>query len=295
MTGSAARPRILLADDNADMRNYVRRLLSGRYEVEAVADGEAALAAARAERPDLVLTDVMMPRLDGFGLLRELRSDPQTATIPVIMLSARAGEEARVEGIQSGADDYLVKPFSARELQARVSAHIELARARREAAAADERAGVVLESITDAFFALDSEWRFTYMNAEAERISGVSRGELLGKSHWDIFPAALNTIVEVEFRRAVTEQVSVEFEHYYEPNKKWFGTRAYPSRDGGLSVYFRDITERKAAENATLARAEQLQKLAELASRLHSARDVASLARGHHRRGPHSRSQPTRP
>ena len=93
----------------------------------------------------------MMPRLDGFGLLRELRSDPQTATIPVIMLSARAGEEARVEGIQSGADDYLVKPFSARELQARVSAHIELARARREAAAADERAAVVLESITDAF------------------------------------------------------------------------------------------------------------------------------------------------
>ena len=82
-----------------------------------------------------------MPRLDGFGLLRELRSDPQTATIPVIMLSARAGEEARVEGIESGADDYLVKPFGARELQARVSAHIELARARRAAAAADERAG----------------------------------------------------------------------------------------------------------------------------------------------------------
>ena len=133
----------------------------------------------------------MMPRFDGFGLLRELRADPQTATIPVIMLSARAGEEARVEGIQSGADDYLVKPFSARELQARVSAHIELARARRAAALADERAAVVLESITDAFFALDSEWRFTYMNAEAERINGVSRGELVGKSHWEVFPATV--------------------------------------------------------------------------------------------------------
>jgi PAS domain S-box-containing protein len=276
-TASAARPRVLVADDNADMRDYVRRLLAGRYTVRTVADGRAALASARAERPDLVLTDVMMPRLDGFGLLRELRADPQTATIPVIMLSARAGEEARVDGIQSGADDYLVKPFSARELQARVSAHIELARARRAAALADERAAVVLESITDAFFALDSKWRFTYMNAEAERINEVSRGELFGKSCWEVFPANLGTIVEREYHRAVAEQVSVEFENYYEPFKRWFGIRAYPSRGGGLSVYFRDITDKKAAERATRARAEQLQKLAEIAARLHSAGDVASL------------------
>ncbi len=274
---TAARPRILLADDNADMRAYVRHLLSGRYAVETVPDGASALAAVRTERPDLVVTDVMMPLLDGFGLLRELRSDPQTATIPVIMLSARAGEEARVEGIQSGADDYLVKPFSARELQARVSAHIELARARREAAAADERAAVVLESITDAFFALDSDWRFTYVNAEAERINGVSRGELLGRNHWDVFPATVDTLVEAEYRRAVTDQISVEFENFYEPHKRWYALRAYPSRGGGLSVYFRDITERKLAENATRARAEQLRKLADIASRLHSARDVASL------------------
>ena len=83
-------------------------------------DGEAALAAARQRPPDLILTDVMMPRLDGFGLLRELRADPRTSGIPVILLSARAGEESRVEGMQAGADDYLVKPFSARELLARV-------------------------------------------------------------------------------------------------------------------------------------------------------------------------------
>ena len=223
-TATAPRPRVVVADDNADMREYIRRLLAGRYEVNAVADGQAALAVARADRPDLVLTDVMMPRLDGFGLLRELRADPQTAAIPVIMLSARAGEEARVDGIQSGADDYLVKPFSARELQARVSAHIELARARRAAAAADERAAVVLESITDAFFALDSEWRFTYMNAEAERINGVGRGELLGKNHWEFFAPALGTVVEREYRRAVAEQVAVEFENYYQPYEKWFGS-----------------------------------------------------------------------
>ena len=125
--------RILLADDNADMREYLRRLLSRYYEVIGVADGEAALAAAREHHPDLVLTDVMMPRLDGFGLLQQLRSDPQTKTMPIILLSARAGEESRVEGLKQGADDYLIKPFSARELLARVNTHLELARLRKQA------------------------------------------------------------------------------------------------------------------------------------------------------------------
>lgn len=128
----AARPRILLADDNGDMRDYVRRLLETRYEVEAVGDGEAALKAARASTFDLVLSDVMMPKLDGFGLLCALRSDERTRTIPVILLSARAGEEARVEGMGAGADDYLVKPFSARELMVRVEAHLHLQRERKQ-------------------------------------------------------------------------------------------------------------------------------------------------------------------
>ncbi|HEY5865049.1 MAG TPA: ATP-binding protein, partial [Candidatus Tectomicrobia bacterium] len=124
------RPRIVWADDNADMRNYVRRLLSAWYDVEVVADGEAALVAVRACRPDLVLVDVMMPRRDGFGVLRTLRADPETRTLPVILLSARAGEEARVEGLLAGADAYLVKPFSARELLAQVEAHVKLGRLR---------------------------------------------------------------------------------------------------------------------------------------------------------------------
>jgi signal transduction histidine kinase/CheY-like chemotaxis protein len=134
--GAGKRPRILLADNNADMRDYLTRLLRTRYEVEAVPDGEAALKAARARRPDLVLSDVMMPKLDGFGVLRELRSDAEKASIPILMLSARAGEEARVEGLEAGADDYLIKPFSARELLARVSSQLELSRVRQEASAA---------------------------------------------------------------------------------------------------------------------------------------------------------------
>ncbi len=126
-------PRILLADDNADMRQYVKRLLKQKYNVEAVPDGLAALEAAQKNKPDLVLSDVMMPRLDGFGLLKALRGNEKTGTIPVILLSARAGEEASVEGMEAGADDYLTKPFSARELLARVGAHLKLARVRKEA------------------------------------------------------------------------------------------------------------------------------------------------------------------
>jgi signal transduction histidine kinase len=125
--------RILWADDNADMREYVRRLLAASYEVEAVGDGAAALAAIRRRRPDLVVADVMMPTLDGLGLVRALRDDPQTAALPVILLSARVGEESRIEGYGAGASDYLYKPFGARELLARVAAQLEIARVRREA------------------------------------------------------------------------------------------------------------------------------------------------------------------
>ena len=120
--------RIVLADDNGDMRAYIARLLSRRWTVESAPDGEAALELVRERRPTLVITDVMMPRLDGFGLLRELRNDPVTRSIPVIMLSARAGEESRVEGLEAGADDYIVKPFSARELVARVASQVSLRR-----------------------------------------------------------------------------------------------------------------------------------------------------------------------
>jgi PAS domain S-box-containing protein len=114
------------------MRDYLRRVLSQRYHVHAVADGEAAWSFARKNPVDLVLSDVMMPRMDGFELLRELRSDGRTKTIPIILLSARAGEESRVEGLAAGADDYLTKPFTVRELLARVDAHLKLARLRRE-------------------------------------------------------------------------------------------------------------------------------------------------------------------
>jgi signal transduction histidine kinase/CheY-like chemotaxis protein len=133
---SGPRSRILLADDNADMLGYVRRLLDPAYDVTTVRDGLSALRAAREQRFDLVISDVMMPQLDGFELVAKLREDERTRNLPVMLLSARAGEESHVEGLASGADDYVVKPFGARELLARVAARLEIARIRREADAA---------------------------------------------------------------------------------------------------------------------------------------------------------------
>jgi PAS domain S-box-containing protein len=136
---AAKRELIILADDNADMRRYLTHMLGEQYEVSAVADGHQALEATRKLRPALVLTDVMMPNLDGFGLLRAIREDSTLAGTPVILLSARAGEESRVEGLRADADDYLVKPFTARELLARVATHVKMANLRRETAEREER------------------------------------------------------------------------------------------------------------------------------------------------------------
>ena len=131
--------RVLVVDDNADMRDYLTRLLAPQFDVEAVGDAASAIEAVGRRAPDLVLSDVMLPGRDGLGLLETLRANPTTATVPVVLLSARAGEEAKVEGLRAGADDYLVKPFSARELLARVESHLRLAALRAEVDAERER------------------------------------------------------------------------------------------------------------------------------------------------------------
>jgi signal transduction histidine kinase len=146
--GGRERPLILWADDNADMRDYVRRLLAERYDVLQAPDGASALRLALNAAPDLILSDVMMPGLDGFRLVQALRSDRRTRTIPLILLSARAGEDAAVEGLQAGADDYLAKPFTARELLARVRTHLDLSRARKEWGEELERANRELEAFS---------------------------------------------------------------------------------------------------------------------------------------------------
>ncbi|HYO15096.1 MAG TPA: response regulator [Thermoanaerobaculia bacterium] len=192
--------RILLVDDDAGMREHVRRLLLQEHEVVALSDGAAALQAAREQPFDLVLSAVAMPRLGGVELLAELRSDERTKTLPVILLSARAGEEAEVEGLEAGADDYLVKPFSAKVLLARVGAHLRLQRERRAAQAALRESeakfsiafgqsplALTITSVDDG--------RLVEVNEGFVRLSGYTREEALGRT-----PEELGLWVEPEAR-----------------------------------------------------------------------------------------------
>ncbi len=212
----------------------------------------------------------MMPRLDGFGLVAALRGDAELRDTPVLLLSARAGEEAKVEGLSSGADDYLTKPFSARELLARVRANLEMASLRREsvrvenelrrqAQAAQERAEAILASINDGFLALDQDWRFTYANVAAERMLGRPGADLIGKNYWEEYPPGVDEARNANYRRVMSERVSVAFENFYPQLGRWFDIRAYPARDGGLSIYFQDITERKDAQDVLLRLNETLE------------------------------------
>ena len=275
------RARILLADDNADMRAYVQRLLSPHWEMEAVADGAKALAVASERLPDLVLADVMMPGLDGFALLRALRADPRTATIPVLLLSARAGEEARVEGLEAGADDYLVKPFSARELLARVEAHLTLAQLRREAAeqvrhSAEELAAVVHHSPAAIWIAHDAECCRITGNAAAAALLGVEHTANVSQR----VPGTVRRIyrrhgVALRLEELPLERAIATAQPVHEPELELV-------RPGGTSIYLMgaavplfdahgvvrgavatlvDCTERKRAEDTVRQRTAQFETL----------------------------------
>jgi PAS domain S-box-containing protein len=273
-------PRILVADDNADMRDYVRRLLGGRWTVDTVSDGREALARARAHPPDLVLSDVMMPGLDGFGLLQALRSDPRTRDIPIILLSARAGEEARVEGLEAGADDYLVKPFSARELAARVGGALELARVRREASVALREREQQFETLVGdtplGVFLVDDELRIGLVNAAARAAFG-DIPDLVGRDYGEV--------VRVLWPPAYADEMVQRFRHtletgeaYHTPERAeqrrdrgvveyytWQINRI-PLPDGrfGVVCYFRDISLEVQARTAIAASEERLRQAAKM-------------------------------
>ncbi|MFW3171716.1 SpoIIE family protein phosphatase [Geodermatophilus sp. CPCC 206100] len=202
--------RVLVADDNADMRDYVVRLLAPQYDVLAVADGRQALEAALADPPDLVVSDVMMPELDGVELLAALRADTRTARVPVVLLSARAGEEAAVEGLAAGADDYLVKPFSAQELLARVGAHLELGRVRM---AAEERFTAMADLAPALIWVADPEGNRVFVNRGWPQYTGRTAGDELGSGWTDgLHPEdRARYAATVEAARAAREGWEVEF------------------------------------------------------------------------------------
>jgi PAS domain S-box-containing protein len=277
---NGSKATVLLVDDNRDMLEYVRRLLSARFDVFTAENGRDALHKAKKRPPDLVLSDVMMPEMDGFQLLAALRQDQATSSIPVVLLSARAGEDSQIEGMQSGADDYLVKPFTARELLARVEAHINIARFRRQAMErelqlerelqdARQKAAEALDHITDIFITFDSDWRYTYINAAGLKLLGLSAKELLEQSIWDRFPSLLGTELEAQARRCMELRIPAEFEHVSTITRRVLHIRAFPAPDGGIVVSATDITDKRRAEAQLLLKQEHLlltQKAAKLGS-----------------------------
>ncbi len=253
-----ARPRVLVADDNADMRQYVARLLAEQFRVEVAPDGEVALALAKDRPPDLILTDVMMPKLSGFGLLQELRADPRTRGLPVIMLSARAGEESRVEGMEAGADDYLVKPFSARELLARVTAHLQMARLRRESERAvresEERFRALVNATSDVVYCMNVDWSEMRFLQGQDFIADTQEPSRTWLETY-IPPDGRGHVMEV-IQQAVRTRTVFQLEHRVvraDGSLGWTFSRAVPLFDAGGEIveWFgaaTDVTARRRAE-----------------------------------------------
>ncbi|WP_437803096.1 ATP-binding protein [Sorangium sp. So ce693] len=256
---------VLLVEDNPDMRSYLRDVLATRWTVEAVENGEAALYAARARVPDLVLTDVMMPGLDGFGLLGALRADPRTRLVPVVLLSARSGEASRVHGAEAGADDYLVKPFSVRELLARVGGRIEIARLRRQVAEDVERlreSEQRFRSLADCapmmIWMCGPSGGCEYVNTTWLRFTGRSLEEELGDGWLDAVHAEERPLLMdacaavIEAREPFTLECRMV---RGDGESRWVVTQGAP-RFGAAGAFLGfigsslDITERKRVEDA---------------------------------------------
>src|SRR5690348_10131261 len=252
-----SKPRILLVEDEAVLRRHLAQVLSDEYVVDTAANGKEALESVIRSPPALVVTDIVMPVVDGIELLKALRSAEHSRMIPVLLISGRALHEQRIEGYKEGADGYLAKPYTEQELRAYIGSMLQSDQRRAEAArreaieqsaqqAMADRAAL-LESITDAFYALDTEYRFTYLNQRALDHFAATRDTLLGQVVWDVFPLTRGTVFQQEYERAVREQSSVAFETLSVISNRWLDVRAYPTQQG-LAVYFRDITDRKMAE-----------------------------------------------
>ena len=258
--------RILLADDNADMRAYINRLLAPHFEVQAVVDGHAALEAIRERKPDLVLADVMMPRLDGLDLVRELRTSPAFADLPVILVSARADEQARLEGLNAGADDYLVKPFNAHELIARVSANLKLAKMRQEATRTLQNRTAQFETLLNraplGVYLVDSDFRIREVNPSALPVFGDIPGGITGRDFDEIMHIVwekkyADELVKI-FRHTFATGESYATSHRAElradrgvvEHYQWRVDRiTLPDGAFGVVCYFRDIAAEVEAEN----------------------------------------------
>jgi PAS domain S-box-containing protein len=255
----AERPvgRVLVIDDSpTNVANIRLELEQVGYEVMTASTGRDGVGAAVTRLPDVVLLDVLMPDIDGYEVCRQIRAAPGTSAVPIVIITGLQGSADRILALEVGANDFLSKPVDSVELLARVRSLVRLKHlndqlqrqaALTEAAAARERIAAILESITDAFVAVDGQWHFTYINQRAEHMFGRPREEMLGRGFWEHFATTLDSPAVAQSQRAMVERVPVAFESPYPALDAWFEVHVYPG-DDGVSFYFHDITTRKRAE-----------------------------------------------
>jgi signal transduction histidine kinase/CheY-like chemotaxis protein len=261
---------VLLAEDNADMQMYIKKILADICEVHPVSNGRQAMEMAKKLRPDLVLTDVMMPEVDGLGLLKALRKDPVLQTVPVILLSARAGEEARIEGLQSGADDYLTKPFGRNELIARVTSNLQLSKLRREAQQAvrfsEAKLRALVNATSDVIYRMSPDWK-TMFQLDGRNFLKDTGLPLADWQEKYIHPKDRGRVSKA-IQEAITNRTMFQLEHQVIRNDGtlgWTFSRAIPIMDdnGEIMEWFgaaSDISDRKFYQTELEARVEDRTK-----------------------------------
>ncbi len=279
--------KILLVEDHTDSRRHLQRLIERRgHEVVAVGSAEEAEQALNAERFPFLILDWMLPGKSGVELCRQLRTREKGDEMFILLVTARADTEDLQRALEAGANDYLTKPLDAELFNIRLSVAErqirELAERNQARAALQDSAETmksILENTTDGFFAVDGNWRFTYLNREAEILLGRERDELLGTDLWEKFPDLCDSLFEINYRRVMDDRVPVEFEATDAHFRKWFDVNAYPS-NGGMSVFFRDITERKRSDDDRLTKS-KLESLGTLAGGIaHDLNNILTVISG---------------
>ena len=279
--------RILVAEDDTTFRHVLEMLLGEHWTVEAYPDGQKVLDAARKGTPDLVLADLLMAGLDGFGVVRELRGNPATRAVPVIVITGLTEEEARIKALEAGANDFLIKPFSNRELLLRVSTHLEMAALRREAAEREKEAHTraILEGALEAVAAMDARGRITFWNPQAERVFGRARAEVMGRGFVElVLPPELREEANREMRRFLESGGADALNRRVEVSALRRDGSSFPAelamtpmRVGGayaFTAFIRDISDRKWAERRLGVQHDVTRALAESPTRDDAAMTV---------------------
>jgi len=279
--------KILLIEDHPGSRKNLQRLIERRgHEVVALGSAEEAEPVLARETFPFLILDWMLPGKSGVDLCRQLRAQPNGDEMFILLVTARADTADLEQALAAGANDYLTKPLDFARLNVRISVAErqirELSERNQARAALQESARTmanILENTTDGFFAVDSSWNFTHLNAQAETLLGRTRDELFGNELWEKFPELADSVLAANYRKVVAEQVPLAFEASNATGKVWHEVHAYPS-NGGLSVFFRDISERKKTESERLTTS-KLESLGTLAGGIaHDLNNILTVISG---------------